>query len=120
MANWEDRRKARAPRFPLLAPATIEKAFSRGRFQYGRAVNLSRGGLGLEAFGDLTTGTPVHVTVYLPGQSALTRAGWVTWADRPAPTGSGSAGVAFLVALDGDLVADIASKHSPPGQRLDN
>jgi hypothetical protein len=120
MANWEDRRKARAPRFPLLAPATIEKALTEGQFQYGRAVNLSRSGLGLQVFGDLAKGTPVHVTVYLPGQSVLTRAGWVVWADRPVPTGSGSAGVAFLVELDGNLVADIASKHSPPGQRLDN
>jgi hypothetical protein len=120
MTNWEERRRARAPRFPLLAPAIIEKALSGGQFQHGRAVNLSRGGLGLQVFGDLNTGTPVHVTVYLPGQSALSRAGWVTWADRPVPTGSGSAGVAFLVELDGDLVADIASKFSPPGRQSDN
>jgi hypothetical protein len=116
MMNWENRRNTRAQRFPLLAPASVEKALTEGKFQYGRTVNLSRGGLGLQVFGELAAGTPVNVTVYLPGQKALTCQGWVAWADQPVPTGSGSVGVSFLVELDGNLVTEIASKHSPPEQ----
>jgi hypothetical protein len=119
MMNWENRRRDRATRFPLLAPASVEKALTEGKFQYGRTVNLSRGGLGLQVFGELAEGTPVNVTVYLPDQQAVTCQGWVAWADRPVPTGSGSVGIAFLVELDGNLVSEIASKHSPPEQKAD-
>lgn len=67
----------------------------------------------MQVFGDLETGTPVHVTVHLPGRQAVTCSGWVAWADKPVPTGSGAVGIAFLVELDGALLSDIASKRLP-------
>ena len=115
MANRFDRRQTRAPRFPLIVPATVEKALTTSGLHHGRTVNLSRGGLALQIFEALSAGTLVHVTVYPPGRSVLTCAGWVAWADRPIPAGSGSLGVAFLDELDGDFVAETTSGRSERG-----
>lgn len=77
--------------FARLVPKTLAFASIEGMAEDVMILDLSKGGMGVQAMAPLTRGTVVETRVYLPGvQSEIVAKGEVAWSDD-----SGRAGIRF-------------------------
>ncbi len=114
------RRFERFATSPMYTPLAVRLAVAGGRVHEGHAYDISEGGVRFELDDPIAPGTPIEITITLPGATprrdrSFAATGQVVWSrrdpDEPGPTQMAAVFTRFAAADRARLVERLAGRR---------